>query len=204
MYNIRRVTPAELSTYEALGDPRWKGRLGWAPANASFQDMVTAMRVLWGEAKAQQWLEGLKANGAREYPNNTAIVAAVGSGEIEVGFVNHYYLYRFLQERGESFPARNYHPRAGGPGALVLVAGVGVLDTSQNRENAERFVAFLLSLVGQQYFASQTYEYPLVKGVTVHRELTPLAEIKSPNLPLKELADLAGTQTLLRKVGVLP
>ena len=154
-------------------DPAWKGRIGWAPTNASFQTMVTAMRSQWGEDKTRQWLEGIAANDARVYPKNTPQVAAAAAGEIDVGFVNHYYLFRFLAEEGEDFPARNYHPRSGGPGSIVMVAGAGILATAENRDNAERFMQFMLSPVAQQYFASQTFEYPLVKGVKTQRVLIP-------------------------------
>jgi iron(III) transport system substrate-binding protein len=205
VYNTRKLTEADLpdDIFDFV-DPKWKGRIGWPATNASFQIMVTAMRVQWGDAKTRQWLRGIQANAPKVYPNNTAAVKAAADGEIEVGFVNHYYLFRFLAEQGESFPARNYHPRAGGPGALVMVAGAGILATSQNKVAAERFLEFMLSPVAQQYFAGQTFEYPLVAGVNTHRALVPLSRINQPNIPLKELADLAGTQRLLRETGVLP
>ena len=128
---------------------------------------------------------------------------AAAAGEIDVGLVNHYYLHRFLQEEGDSFLARNYHPRAGGPDSLVMVAGAGITGTAKNRENAEKFLEFMLSTVGQQYFAGQTFEYPLVEGVKTNRLLTPLAEIKRPNIDMVSLADLRGTQDLLRGLGIL-
>ena len=204
VYNTERLSEADLpdDIFDFI-DPKWKGRIGWAPTNASFQTMVTAMRTVWGEEKTRQWLQGIKANDARAYPKNTPIVAAVGAGEIDVGFPNHYYLYRFLAEHGESFKARNYYPRAGGPGALVMAAGAGILQTSDNKQAAERFLEFMLSTAGQQYFASQTFEYPLVEGVKTHRELLPLSEIRRPNLDLGVLKDLQGTQRLLRATGVI-
>ncbi len=185
-------------------ESKWKGRIGWPPTNGSFQAMVTGMRVLWGEEKTRQWLKAIQANAPKTYPKNTPIVAAVGAGEIDVGFVNHYYLLRFLQERGESFPARNYHPRGGGPGAIILVAGAGILETSKNKESAQRFLDFVLSPVAQQYFAEQTFEYPVVEGVKTPRALVPLPEIKSPKIDVADMADLGGTLRLLRKTGVLP
>lgn len=205
VYNPERISEDELpdDVWDFV-DPEWDGRIGWAPTNASFQTMVTAMRALWGEEKATQWLEGVQANNPVIYPKNTPQVAAVAAGEIDVGLVNHYYLFRFLAEEGEDFPARNYHPRAGGPGATVMVAGAGILESSDNRDAAERFLEFMLSVVGQQYFAGQTFEYPLVAGVKVQHELAPLAEINHPNIPLRDLADLAGTQRLLQETGVLP
>ena len=185
-------------------EPKWKGRIGWAPTNASFQAMITAMRALWGQDKTREWLEGVQANDPSVYPKNTPQVAAVAAGEIDVGFVNHYYLFRFLAEEGDSFPARNYHPRAGGPGAVVMVAGAGILSTSENRENAEKFVDFMLSQVAQQYFAGQTYEYPLVDGVNTNRLLVPFEDINRPDVPLKDMADLEGTVRLLQETGALP
>ncbi|KAA3663325.1 MAG: iron ABC transporter substrate-binding protein [Chloroflexi bacterium] len=133
--------------------PEWNGRIGWAPTNGSFQAMVTAMRAAWGDEKTSEWLEGIQANNPIVYPKNTPIVAGVAAGEVEVGFVNHYYLYRFLSEEGESFTARNYFLPSGGPGSLIMVSGAGILNTAENAENAERFIEFLLSVPGQQYYA---------------------------------------------------
>ena len=205
VYSPSRVSEAELpSSIEDLTDPKWKGRLGWAPANGSFLTMVTGMRKLWGEERTRRWIEGMVANEAKIYPSNTPQVAATASGEIDIGLVNHYYLYRFLAEEGDGFPARNYHLPDGGPGTLVMVSGAGVLSTAKNRENAEKFVSFLVSKVAQQYFASQTFEYPLVEGVSTDRLLTPLDAINRPDIALADLADLEGTTDLLRAAGALP
>ena len=205
VYNPERVSEDELpDDIWGFVNPEWKDRIGWAPTNASFQTMVTAMRALWGGEKTSQWLEGVQANNPTIYPKNTPQVAAVAAGEIDVGLVNHYYLFRFLAEEGEDFPARNYHPRTGGPGATVMVAGAGILESTDNRDAAEKFLEFMLSRVGQQYFAGQTFEYPLVEGVNVPHVLVPLDGINHPNIPLKDLADLEGTQQLLRETGVLP
>ncbi len=205
VYNTENLTETDLpDDIWDFTDPKWKGRIGWPPTNASFQTMITGMRVVWGEGRTRQWLEGIKANKPTEYPKNTPTVKAAADGEIDVGFVNHYYLHRFLAEEGESFKARNYHPRAGGPGALIMVAGAGILSTSDNKEAAEDFLSFMLSKVAQQYFARQTFEYPLVEGVKTDRLLTSLDDINNPTIDLKDLADLEGTVKLLRETGVLP
>jgi iron(III) transport system substrate-binding protein len=205
VYNTERVNETDLpDDIWSFIDPAWKGRIGWAPTNGSFQAMVTAMRVLWGEEKTRKWLKGILANDPKMYPKNTPIVGAVGAGEIEVGFVNHYYLLRFLKERGESFHARNYHPRDGGPGAMILVAGAGILETSKNKRSAERFLSFLLSPPAQQYFAEKTFEYPVTEGVKIPKSLSPLSEIRSPKIMMSDMTDLKGTLKLLRKTGVLP
>ena len=204
VYNTERLTEADLpDDIWDFTDPKWKGRMGWAPRNGSFQTMVSAMRFTWGEERTRQWLEGMYANDPREYANNTSQVAAVAAGEIDVGLVNHYYLHRFLAEEGESFRARNDHPRAGGRGSLIMVAGAGILASSDHREEAERFLEFMLSRDAQQYFADETFEYPLVEGVETQRTLAPLSEIRNPTVPMKELADLEGTQAILRKLGII-
>ncbi len=187
-----------------LAEPRWKGRIGWAPTNASFQAMVTAMRAVWGEDRTREWLEAMQANDPVVYPKNTPQVAAAAAGEIDVGMVNHYYLFRFLAEEGDSFPARNYHFRAGGPGAVVMVAGAGILETSSNRDNAEKFVDFMLSQAAQQYFAGQTFEYPLVEGIETSELLVPLDEVSRPDVLPRDMADLEGTVRLLQETGALP
>ncbi len=184
-------------------DPEWQSRIGWAPTNGSFQAFVTALRVIEGEEVAREWLEGIQDNDPRVYENNIAILEGVASGEVNVGFVNHYYLFRKLEEEGEDFPARNYYFKNGDPGALVNVAGIGILNSTQNAAGAEEFLNFMLSEEAQQYFANETFEYPLIPGVPINEDLVPLSEIETPNIDLSNLDDLEGTLVLLRETGVL-
>ncbi len=185
-------------------DPAWGGgKIGWAPTNGSFQAFVTALRVSEGEEGARAWLEGIQANEPKVYDSNVPVVNAVGAGEIQVGFVNHYYLARTLAENSE-FPAANYLFPNGDLGSLVNVAGVGIIDTAENTEEAQRFVDFLLSEPAQQYFAAETFEIPLVDGVEPEADLPPLESLQQPDINLNELADLQGTIDLMTEVGVLP
>jgi iron(III) transport system substrate-binding protein len=193
-------------------DDRWVGVSGRARVvtyntealgNGSFQAFVTALRLIEGEEAAREWLEGIEANYPREYENNLAILQGVASGEIEAGFVNHYYLFQLQEEEGGDVPANNYYFRNGDPGALVNVAGVGILGTSDNAPEAGELLAFLLSEEAQQYFADETFEYPLVEGIPTNEELVPLSEIETPNIDLSNLDDLEGTLELLRETGVL-
>ncbi len=193
--------PASITDYT---DPKWKGRIGWSPVNGSFQAFITAMRVTRGEEAARQWINGIKANDPKSYSNNTGIVDAVAKGEIDVGFVNHYYLFRFLAERGESFPARNYYFKNGDIGGLMLANGAAVLSTTKNPEAGYRFISFMLAPAGQQYFTSKTYEYPLVTGVATSPLLPPFKDLKLFEIDQIKLGDTAGTQKLLRDTGVLP
>ncbi len=184
-------------------DPEWRGKIGWAPTNGSFQAFVTALRLIEGEDTAREWLEGIRANEPRVYENNVAILEGVSSGEIQVGFVNHYYLLRKLAEEGENFPARNYYLENGDPGALVNVAGVGILSSTQNTAEAEEFLNFILSEEAQQYFTDETFEYPLIEGVPTNEDLVPLSEVEAPDINLGNLDDLEGTLDLLRETEVL-
>ncbi len=204
VYNTTTLTETDLpETIFGFTDPKWKGRLGWAPTNGSFQAFVTALRVLQGEEKAREWLEGIKANEPKVYDNNTAIVQAAASGEIDAGFVNHYYLVRQLQENGDSFGARNYYLKNGDPGALVNVAGAGILTGAKNQAAAEQFVTFLVGDAAQQYFADETFEYPLVTSVEPNAALPPLSAIQTPQIDLSRLEDLQGTLQLLQDLGIL-
>ena len=203
-YNTQAVTETDLpQTIFGFTNPDWRGRIGWAPTNGSFQSFVTALRVLESEETARDWVEGILENEPKVYQNNAAIVQALGNGEIDVGFVNHYYLFRFLEEQGDDFPVRNLYLTGGDPGALINVAGVGILNTSQNREAAQQLVEFLLSNDAQQYFADETYEYPLVEGVAANPELPPLDQIQTPEIDLSDLQDLQGTVELLQDLGAL-
>ena len=206
IYNTETINPnADLPpSILDFTSEEWNGRVGWAPRNGSFQSFVTALRLQIGEDGAREWLEGMKNNDAQEYPNNVSIVQATANGEVDVGFVNHYYLERFLEEHGEGFQARNYYIGNGDPGALVLVAGAGILEASDNKDTAEEFVDFLLSEPAQQYFTSDVKEYPVSAGVEPEGDLPPIESLDPPDVDLGSLSDLKGTIDLLREVGVLP
>jgi iron(III) transport system substrate-binding protein len=152
--------------------------------------------------RAKAWLECIIANDPQVYPKNTPIVEATGRGEIDVGFVNHYYLFRFLSEAPD-FPARNYHLPAGDAGAMVNVAGAGILNTAANPTAAERFIRYMLSEAGQTYFNTETNEYPLSANIELNPLLVPLEEIETPDIDLSNLDDLDGTLQLLQEVGAL-
>lgn len=186
-----------------LTEPEWEGRVGWAPTNGSFQSFVTAMRIQEGEDTTREWLEGMLANGAQEYPNNSSQVEAVGRGEIDLGLVNHYYLLRFLAEDPD-FAAANHFPN-GDIGALLNVAGIGQLAASGDTDLAAQFLEYVLSEETQRYFAGVTdeAEYPLVDGVEPAEALPPLSELDPPAIDLSDLADLQGTLELLREAGAL-
>lgn len=202
-YNTDNVDPADLpDTIFGFTDPEWSGRIGWAPTNGSFQSFVTALRVLEGEDRAREWLEGIQANEPNVYEGNNPALEAVIAGEIDVAFINHYYLMQRLAE-DPNVPAANYFVPGGDPGALVNVAGVGILETADQADAARQLVEFLLSEEAQTYFADETKEYPLAAGVEPDADLPPLGEIATPDIDLSDLSDLEGTLELLQDVGIL-
>ncbi|MET0903676.1 MAG: iron ABC transporter substrate-binding protein [Acidimicrobiales bacterium] len=184
-----------------FADPEWEGRIGWAPTNASFQAFVTALRVVEGEDGARAWLVAIQANEPVAYENNIAIVEAVAAGEIDAGFVNHYYLHQFLAEDPE-YPVSYKLYGGGDVGGLVNVAGAGVVDTAENVDAANQFVDFLLAEEAQRYFADETYEIPLADGVEPFEGVPTLDELDTSVVDLNKLDDLAGTLALLTELGI--
>lgn len=185
-----------------FADESWRGRVGWAPTNGSFQAFVTALRELEGEDAAREWLTEMKDLDTKVYSNNRSQVAAVAAGEIDAGLVNHYY----AMQEGAANPdlkAANYFFPAGDPGALVNVAGAGILETSQAQKTAGELIAYLLGEEAQTTFATESFEYPMVDGVPIDDKLKPLDELEPPDIDLANLEDLEGTLALLREVGLL-
>ena len=198
-YNPEKVTELPNSVFD-LADPSWKGRIGIAPTNASFQAFVTAMRVLEGDAKTTEWLAAMKTN-AVIYEKNSAILEAVEQGQVDAGLINHYYWFARAKEVGsEAMSSKLAQFADGDAGNLVNSAGVGLLsDSSAGKE----FVEYLLSKEAQEYFANETSEYPLISGVAVSSELTPLSEVPAPQIDLSDLDSLEETLALIRAAGLI-
>ena len=194
----------EMSTVDAVLDPKYKGRIGFAPTNASFQSFVTALRVAKGEDGAKEWLEKFAANEPKAYDNNVLVLDAVDSGQVALGLVNHYYWYERVAEKGESaVKARIHFLDSDDPGALVNVAGVGILAGSPQQDAASKAIDFLLSDEGQQYFADETAEYPVVAGITsTKHDLVPLDQLERSSVDLNSLDSLEQTLALLDEVGL--
>ncbi|HMS62817.1 MAG TPA: iron ABC transporter substrate-binding protein [Solirubrobacteraceae bacterium] len=206
-YDSRAVKESDLpdSVFD-LTQPRWKGKVGWAPTNASFQSFVTAMRKTAGEEKTRQWLEDMQANDVQSYEKNSIIRDAVADGEIEVGLINHYYILEGIREGevdGENYPVKLHFFPGGDVGSLVNVAGIGVLKSAEQGANAQKFTDFLLEKPQQEYFAEDVGEYPLVAGVAQDPSLPPLEDIQTPDVDLADLADLQGTLELLQETGAI-
>ncbi|WP_202918512.1 iron ABC transporter substrate-binding protein [Streptomyces cavernae] len=207
VYNVDQVPRADLpgSVFE-LTEPKWKGKVGIAPTNGSFQAFVTAMRVEYGDARTEEFLTGLKANDAQIREGNAPIVADVDAGRLASGLVNHYYVYELAKEEGtgvDDLEARNHFFPNGDIGSLVNVSGVGVLEKAGDDPDVRAFVDYLLGTGAQTYFAEQTYEYPLVAGIATAPGLPSLSSLNSPDIDLNDLDDLETTVEMINDSGLV-
>jgi len=198
-YNPERVTELPASVLD-LALPEWEGRVGIAPTNASFQAFVTALRLVEGEEVALSWLQAMKTNGV-VFEKNSAILEAVETGQVDVGLINHYYWYARANEVGlDQMTSKIAAFEAQDVGNLRNVAGVGILSEDPK---AKAFVEFLLSETAQQYFVTETSEYPLIQGVEPLPGLTPLEQIPAPDFDLNDLDALEQTLELIRSAGLI-
>ncbi|CAD5255669.1 Iron(III) transport system substrate-binding protein [Alteromonas sp. 38] len=195
-YNTERVTPDQIpDSVMALADSDLA--LGWAPAYASFQSFVTAMRILEGEKATADWLKGVNSK-AKKYAGELGVVMGVERGEVDMGFANHYYTLRLKAGKPNANVALAYTQNDAG--CLVNASGIVALSEGDLPVN---FIRYLLSREVQGYLASEAYEIPLVQGVAPPQGLPALSEISPPDMDLRKLADLRPTLNLMRKVGVL-
>ena len=202
VYDTQALSPETLPTRLAeLADPKWKGKLGWAPTNSSFQAHVSALRATWGEPETRRWLEGMSTNEPLRYPKNSPQVQAVHDGAIEIGWVNHYYLHRKLTPE---FQAANWSfPEEEDAGNVMMLAGAGIRNGSPRAEAAQTVIAWLLSEEAQKAQAIEGYEYPTRPGVPTHPDVPPLSDISLSDVSQDALMDLGHTRTLLRDLGLL-
>lgn len=204
VYNTDAVEPADLpdSIFELVIDERWRGQIGVAGGNGSFQDFVTAMRFTQGEEVTTQWLSDLDALDPVAYANNNAIVTAVGRGEVDIGLVNHYYNFRQLAENPDQ-PSANHVFAPGDPGSTLIVTGAAIVAGSDKADLANQFLEFMLSDEGQQYFATETFEYPLVPGQPTAGNVPPTDFGDVGSIDLDELAGgLGQTRALIEAAGL--
>jgi iron(III) transport system substrate-binding protein len=205
VYNTSEISASQLpSSILELAQPKWKGKLGFAPSETDFQPLITAIVKFDGTAAAERWLKGLAAN-SKIYPDNETVVAQVNNGESAVGLINHYYWFRLRAEIGASamHSALHYYA-AGDPGDLVNVSGAAVLKSSAHQAAAQKLLAFLVSRAGQETIAhSHSYEYPLRPGVAPAPGLRPFAELDPNPLTPAELGDGSQALALEQKLGLL-
>ncbi|GGW84518.1 substrate-binding domain-containing protein [Alteromonas halophila] len=195
-YNTERVSPAQIpDSIMALADSDLA--IGWAPAYASFQSFVTAMRILEGEKATRDWLRGVERN-AKKYAGELGVVMGVERGEVDIGFANHYYTLRLKAGKPDANVDLAFTNNDAG--CLVNASGIMALEDGDLPVN---FIRYLLTEEVQSYLASEAYEIPLVNNVAMPQGLPNLDTVTPPDLDLRKLADLRPTLNMMRDIGVL-
>ena len=171
-YNKAKVKPAEVPTYESLADAKWKGRICMRSSTNIYNlSLMGAMMDHLGEANAEQWARGVKANLAREPKGgDTDQLKSVAAGECDVTISNQYYYARLLRsgkpdEREVGEKVGVVFPNQASWGTHVNISGAGVMKHAPNRQAAVKFLEYLASDEAQRYFADGNNEWPVVAGV---------------------------------------
>lgn len=204
VYNTGRLAAGQVPTsIKDLALPAWQGRLGIAPSETDFTPVVSLMIKKYGVATTTAWLKGLKAN-AKVYASDEDLVAAVNRGEVTGGVIEDHYWYRLRDELGaDAMHSALGYFTAGDPGAMVDVSGTAVLASSKHKAAAQAFLAYLVSGPAQRIIAtSESYEYPLVAGVTTTRLARTLAQV-GPAVPANDLGDGRQALQLMQNLGLL-
>lgn len=204
VYNTDQLDESELpASIMELAEPEWRDRIAFSPTGADFQAIVSAVLALEGEPATREWLAGLKANGA-VYDGNNVVLESVNAGEIPAGVIYHYYWYRDQEESGDNSDSSQLHFFGDqDPGAFVSVSGAGVLQSSDDASDAQKFVEYLVSEQGQQVIAdSYALEYTLNPDVNLGRGVRGLSELEPPKV---DVSDLNGPQvvSLMQEAGFL-
>lgn len=195
-YNTEHLTAADVPD-DVMAVPDSGLSIGWAPAYASFQSFVTAMRLLEGEQATGEWLQKM-GKVARSYAGELGVVMAVERGEVDMGFANHYYTLRL--KAGKPDATVDLAFTNNDAGCLVNASGIVALSEGDLPIN---FIRYLLTREVQSFLSSEAFEIPLVDGVVPPQGLPDLATIQPPDINLTRLADLRPTLDLMRDVGVL-
>jgi iron(III) transport system substrate-binding protein len=207
VYNTGEISPDQLpKSVMDLADPKWKGKISFAPGETDFQPIVTSVAETSGDKGALKWLAGMKANlTGHDYPDNETIVAKVNSGDVEMGLLNTYYWYRLRASLGGAAMHSGlalFAPED--PGYLINVSGAGVLKSSKHQVAAQKFLAYLTSAAGQKVMAaSDSFEYPIGSGVVATDGQRPLDSLTPAPLTIADLGNGQHAIQLLQQAQLL-
>jgi iron(III) transport system substrate-binding protein len=207
IYNPSLIAASQLPTsVRQLADPKYRGKLAFAPGETDFQPIVTSVLRSYGRAATLRWLDGIKSNAAAHtVPDNETVTQEVNRGIVAFGVINQYYWYRLRAEIGAAamHSAITYFaPRD--PGYVLDVSGAAVLKSSTHQAFAQKFLAYLVSRQGQEVIAKSTsYEYPIASGVTTSAPETPFGQLRPNSITIGDLGDGSTAIALLRQTGLL-
>jgi len=190
VYNTRKVTPVELSTYEALADARWKGRLCLRTSSYIYnQSMLATLIKRHGEPRAEEIVRGWVANQPTLINGDTKILEAIAAGQCDVGLTNHYYLARIVAKNA-GFPVAPFWANQATTGTHVNISGAGVTAHGKNRAQAIKFVEFLASPEAQQLFADLSFEYPANPQAAVNPIVARWGKFKQDDINVASAGEL--------------
>ncbi|GIT00805.1 MAG: iron ABC transporter substrate-binding protein [Acidimicrobiales bacterium] len=205
VYNVDEVATTDLpdSVFDLTG-PEYSGRVAVPGSNSSFQDWFTLFRLRNGDDVAIGWLNAMVANDSRFYPKNGAIVEAVGRNEIQFGLVNHYYNFQKVAANGDAQRSANHGFAPGDDGGLMIIATATVIDSSDEKDAANRLLAHLLSDEQQRYLTNKVYEYPLAIGVAPSDVLPPVPGDRVGAVDIDDVAaEFTRTIEIIEASGIL-
>ncbi len=200
-YNPQKVKPTEIRTFDDLTNPKWKGRLGIRTGSNIYpQSQIAMMIAERGEKETEKFLRAILANaGDKIYPSDSRIVEAIAKGEIDVGIVNHYYVYKHLEANPQD---RNTLSFVVPPNTHYNVSGVGILKASKKKDLALKLIEFLASEEGQRLFVEENWEYPVVPKVPIRQGMLPRDKFTLSKVPLSVMGRyMVPALDLIDKVG---
>ena len=197
MYNTNKVKPAELSTYEALGDPKWKGRLCLRTSGYIYnQSLLATMIKRHGEAKTEDIARSWAANQPVLINSDTKILEAIAAGQCDVGLTNHYYLARIVA-KDPNFPVLPLWANQQTTGTHVNVSGAGIAAHAKNRANAVKLLEFLSSAEAQQMFADLSFEYPANPQAAINPIVAKWGKFKQDDINIASAGEFQAAATRL-------
>ena len=207
VYNTGKVKPADLSTYEDLADPKWKGRLCLRTSKKVYNQSLVAMMITgYGEARTEDIVSGWVANLATSpFPDDTQALEAVAAGQCDVTLVNTYYFGRLMAQNPDLplaifWPNQNLQDRAAG--VHVNISGAGVTRHAKNPAGAQKLIEWLSSDQAQNLFADVNLEYPVNPKVAPDRSVAAWGSFRQNLVNVKEAGSLqVSAVKLMDRVG---
>ncbi|MEP2707035.1 MAG: Fe(3+) ABC transporter substrate-binding protein [Roseibium sp.] len=210
IYASRDRVDQDSITYEELADPKWSGRICTRSGQHVYSiGLIASMVAHHGEAKAEEWLVGVRDNLARKPAgNDRAQVKSIFAGECDISIGNTYYMGKMEtndkepEQKEWAKSVRIMFPNSENRGSHVNLAGVVLAKNAPNKDNAVKLIEFLTSADAQKIYAEINFEYPVTPGVNVSERVQSWGELKPDALPLADVANNRKTASeLVDKVG---
>lgn len=197
VYATDRVKESDLSTYEDLANPKWKNKIVTRTSSHPYnQSLIASIIANDGKNEAITWAKGVVDNFARTPKgNDRAQVVAIANGIGDLAIVNTYYVGKMItnkkapDQQEAAKKVKVFFPNQDGRGAHINISGLGITKYSKNKENATKFIEFLLSKEAQELFAAENFEYPVVEGVKLSPIVESFGSFKADKLPLYKLGE---------------